>query len=100
MYKRQNKNLQNYETICGGSGAGLNFNGCSGVQTHMTNTRSTDPEILEFRFPVRIEEMSIRVGSGGRGKFIGGDGIIRRLRFLEQMTVTTLCPTAEFHRKG
>ena len=95
-----NKNLQNYETICGGSGAGLNFNGCSGVQTHMTNTRSTDPEILEFRFPVRVEEMSIRVGSGGRGKFIGGDGITRRLRFLEQMTVTTLCSHRRVPPKG
>jgi len=95
-----NKNLQNYETICGGSGAGLNFNGCSGVQTHMTNTRSTDPEILEFRFPVRVEEMSIRLGSGGRGKFIGGDGIIRRLRFLEQMTVTTLCSHRRVPPKG
>ena len=95
-----NKNLQNYETICGGSGAGLNFNGCSGVQTHMTNTRSTDPEILEFRFPVRVEEMSIRFGSGGRGKFIGGDGITRRLRFLEQMTVTTLCSHRRVPPKG
>ncbi len=95
-----NKNLQNYETICGGSGAGLNFNGCSGVQTHMTNTRSTDPEILEFRFPVRVEEMSIRVGSGGRGKFTGGDGITRRLRFLEQMTVTTLCSHRRVPPKG
>ncbi|NCX54914.1 MAG: 5-oxoprolinase, partial [Rhodobacterales bacterium] len=95
-----NKNLQNYETICGGSGAGLNFNGCSGVQTHMTNTRSTDPEVLEFRFPVRVEEMSIRVGSGGRGKFTGGDGITRRLRFLEQMTVTTLCSHRRVPPKG
>tara|TARA_B100001057_G_scaffold164382_1_gene164947 strand:+ start:2099 stop:5716 length:3618 start_codon:yes stop_codon:yes gene_type:complete len=95
-----NDDLQNYETICGGSGAGLNFNGCSGVQTHMTNTRSTDPEILEFRFPVRVEEMSIRVGSGGNGKFKGGDGITRRLRFLEQMTVTTLCSHRRVPPKG
>ena len=57
----------------------------------MTNTRSTDPEILEFRFPVRVEELSIRGGSGGNGKFTGGDGITRRQRFLEQMKVTTLC---------
>ena len=92
--------IQNYETICGGSGAGLNFNGCSAVQTHMTNTRSTDPEILEFRFPVRVEEISIRVGSGGNGKFTGGDGITRRLRFLEQMTVTTLCSNRRVPPRG
>ena len=95
-----NDNKQNYETICGGSGAGLNFDGCSGVQTHMTNTRSTDPEILEFRFPVRVEEMSIRVGSGGNGQFTGGDGITRRLRFLEKMTVTTLCSHRRVPPKG
>ena len=95
-----NDDKQNYETICGGSGAGLNFDGCSGVQTHMTNTRSTDPEILEFRFPVRVEEMSIRVGSGGNGQFTGGDGITRRLRFLEKMTVTTLCSHRRVPPKG
>ena len=95
-----NSDMQNYETICGGSGAGVEFDGCSGVQTHMTNTRSTDPEILEFRFPVRVEEMSIRVGSGGDGKFTGGDGITRRLRFLEQMTVTTLCSHRRVPPKG
>ena len=95
-----NDDTQNYETICGGSGAGVDFDGCSGVQTHMTNTRSTDPEILEFRFPVRVEEMSIRVGSGGDGKFTGGDGITRRLRFLEQMTVTTLCSHRRVPPKG
>jgi len=86
-----NSRLQNYETICGGTGAGPDFDGCSAVQTHMTNTRSTDPEVLEFRFPVRLEELSIRKGSGGKGAHIGGDGITRRMRFLEQMTVTTLC---------
>ena len=86
-----NARLQNYETICGGTGAGPDFDGCSAVQTHMTNTRSTDPEVLEFRFPVRLEEMSIRKGSGGRGAHSGGDGITRKMRFLEQMTVTTLC---------
>ena len=57
----------------------------------MTNTRSTDPEVLEFRFPVRLEEMSIRRGSGGKGKHVGGDGIVRKMLFHEQMTVTTLC---------
>ena len=86
-----NERIQNYETICGGTGAGPGFDGASAVQTHMTNTRSTDPEVLETRFPVRLEEMSIRHGSGGRGAFQGGNGITRRLRFLEEMTVTTLC---------
>jgi len=86
-----NDSIQNYETICGGTGAGPNFHGTSAIQTHMTNTRSTDPEILETRFPVRLEEFSIRKNSGGKGKFNGGDGVTRKLRFLEPMTVTTLC---------
>ena len=90
-----NDRIQNYETICGGTGAGPNFHGTSAVQTHMTNTRSTDPEVLETRFPVRLEEFSIRKNSGGKGKYCGGDGVIRKLRFLESMTVTTLCS----HRK-
>ena len=86
-----NERLQNYETICGGTGAGPYFDGCSAVQTHMTNTRMTDPEVLEWRFPVRLESFAIREGSGGNGAHRGGNGIIRRLRFLERMTVTTLC---------
>ena len=86
-----NDTIQNYETICGGTGAGPNFHGTSAIQTHMTNTRSTDPEVLETRFPVRLEEFSIRKNSGGKGKFNGGDGVTRKLRFLEPMTVTTLC---------
>ena len=86
-----NARLQNYETICGGTGAGPDFDGCSAIQTHMTNTRSTDPEVLEWRFPVRVEEFSIRRGSGGKGRHTGGDGITRKVRFLEEMTVTTLC---------
>ena len=90
-----NEKIQNYETICGGTGAGPNFHGTSAIQTHMTNTRSTDPEVLETRFPVRLEEFSIRKNSGGKGKFNGGDGVTRKLRFLEPMTVTTLCS----HRK-
>ena len=90
-----NDTIQNYETICGGTGAGPNFHGTSAIQTHMTNTRSTDPEVLETRFPVRLEEFSIRKNSGGKGKFNGGDGVTRKLRFLEPMTVTTLCS----HRK-
>ena len=90
-----NERIQNYETICGGTGAGSFFDGTSAIQTHMTNTRSTDPEILEARFPVRLEEFSIRKNSGGNGKYKGGDGVTRKLRFLETMTVTTLCS----HRK-
>ncbi|MEL6477196.1 MAG: hydantoinase B/oxoprolinase family protein [Pseudomonadota bacterium] len=85
-----NERLQNYETICGGTGAGPGFDGCSAVQTHMTNTLATDPEVLEHRFPVRLEAFSIRHGSGGAGQHRGGDGITRRLRFFEAMTVTVL----------
>ena len=85
-----NDTFQNYETICGGTGAGEGFNGTSAVHSHMTNTRMTDPEVLENRFPVRVDEFSIRYGSGGEGKFTGGNGIIRKLRFLEPMTVTVL----------
>ena len=86
---------QNYETICGGTGAGDGFHGTSAVHSHMTNTRMTDPEVLETRFPVRVDEFSIRHGSGGLGKYVGGNGIVRRLRFLEPMTVTVLSS----HRK-
>lgn len=82
--------FQNYETICGGTGAGRGFDGTSAVHSHMTNTRMTDPEVLETRFPVRVDEFSIRQGSGGAGEFVGGDGIVRRLTFNEAMTVTTL----------
>jgi len=83
--------FQNYETIAGGTGAGPGFNGCDAVQSHMTNTRMTDPEILEKRFPVRLEEFGIRPNSGGAGHWHGGNGVIRRLRFLTPVTVTTLC---------
>lgn len=85
-----NARIQNYETICGGTGAGKGFNGASAVHSHMTNTRMTDPEVLETRFPVRVEEFSIRRGSGGAGQWRGGDGITRRLRFLEEVTATVL----------
>ena len=85
-----NDRLQNYETICGGTGAGPDFDGTDAIQTHMTNTRMTDPEVLEWRFPVRVEEFSIRRGSGGRGRHTGGDGVTRRVRFFEEMTVTVL----------
>ncbi len=90
-----NDTYQNYETICGGTGAGDGFDGTSAVHSHMTNTRMTDPEVLETRFPVRLDEFSIRKGSGGVGKFSGGDGTTRRLRFLETTTVTVLSS----HRK-
>jgi len=77
--------FQYYETVCGGVGAGQGFDGASAVQTHMTNTRMTDPEILEMRYPVRLEEFSIRRGSGGAGHWRGGDGSRRRIRFLRPM---------------
>jgi 5-oxoprolinase (ATP-hydrolysing) len=77
---------QYYETICGGTGAGPGFDGTSAIQTHMTNTRMTDPEILELRYPVRQELFAIRHGSGGKGKWTGGNGSVRRIRFLEPMT--------------
>ncbi|MEI6159993.1 MAG: hydantoinase B/oxoprolinase family protein [Roseococcus sp.] len=77
--------VQYYETVCGGAGAGPGFIGASAVQTHMTNTRMTDPEILEMRYPVRLEEFSIRRGSGGAGHWHGGDGARRRIRFLRRM---------------
>ncbi len=85
-----NEDFQNYETIAGGTGAGPGFDGCDAVQSHMTNTRMTDPEVLEKRFPVRLDEFSIRRGSGGAGRWQGGDGVVRRLRFLKPVTVTTL----------
>ena len=82
-----NDRHQYYETVCGGSGAGPDFDGTDAVHTHMTNTRLTDPEVLEWRYPVRVEDFSIRRGSGGRGRRKGGDGVVRRIRFLEPMTV-------------
>ncbi len=85
-----NQQHQYYETICGGSGAGPDFNGTDAVQTHMTNSRLTDPEVLEWRFPVVLERFEIRDGSGGAGTHQGGNGVIRRLRFNEAMTVTLL----------
>ena len=90
-----NDRYQYYETVCGGSGAGVlndgtGHPGTSGVHTHMTNSRLTDPEVLEWRFPVLLEEFSIREGSGGEGEFRGGDGTRRRIRFLEPMTVAIL----------
>jgi 5-oxoprolinase (ATP-hydrolysing) len=90
-----NAKYQYYETICGGYGAGVlndgtGYDGTDAVHTHMTNSRLTDPEVLEWRFPVLLEQFSIRRGSGGRGRFRGGDGAVRRIRFLEDMTVAIL----------
>jgi 5-oxoprolinase (ATP-hydrolysing) len=85
-----NAKYQYYETISGGSGAGEGFDGTSVVQTNMTNSRLTDPEILEFRFPVRLESYEIRAGSGGAGRWHGGNGGVRKVRFLEPMTAAIL----------
>ena len=85
-----NAKYQYYETISGGSGAGEGFNGTDVVQTNMTNSRLTDPEILEFRFPVRLESYEIRDGSGGAGRWHGGNGGVRKVRFLEPMTAAIL----------
>ena len=85
-----NARYQYYETICGGAGAGPGFDGASAVQTHMTNSRLTDPEVLEWRFPVRVEEFCRREGSGGAGRWQGGDGVVRRIRFLEAMDAAIL----------
>lgn len=85
-----NEEYQYYETLCGGSGAGPGFHGTSAVQTHMTNSRLTDPEVLEGRFPVLLESFSIRDGSGGLGHFHGGNGVVRKIRFREAMTASIL----------
>jgi 5-oxoprolinase (ATP-hydrolysing) len=85
-----NERHQYYETVCGGSGAGADFDGQSAVHTHMTNSRLTDPEVLETRYPVLVEAFAIRAGSGGDGAHKGGDGTTRRIRFLEAMTAAIL----------
>ena len=85
-----NARYQYYETICGGSGAGPDFDGTDAVHTHMTNTRLTDPEVLEWRFPVLLESFAIRRGSGGAGRHRGGNGVVRRMRFREAMTAAIL----------
>ena len=79
-----------YETIAGGAGAGPGFHGASAVHTHMTNTRITDPEVLEARYPVRLHEFSVRRGSGGDGRFHGGDGVVRELEFLRPLSVSMI----------
>jgi 5-oxoprolinase (ATP-hydrolysing) len=85
-----NDAYQYYETIAGGSGAGPGFDGTAVIQTHMTNSRMTDPEVMEARFPVIVEEFSIRKGSGGAGRWRGGDGATRRIRFREPMAANIL----------
>ena len=95
-----NATHQYYETICSGSPAGPGFNGTSGVHVHMTNTRLTDPEILELRYPVLLEEFGIRRGSGGRGKWCAGDGTYRRIRFLEEMDCAILSSFREVRPYG
>ena len=95
-----NNEYQYYETICGGAGAGEGFNGASAVHTHMTNTRLTDPEILELRYPVVLEQFSIRRGSGGEGRWQGGAGVSRTVRFREPMDVSFLCGRRSFAPNG
>jgi 5-oxoprolinase (ATP-hydrolysing) len=90
-----NARYQYYETICSGSPAGPGFDGTDAVHTHMTNTRLTDPEVLEFRFPVLLEDFHIRPNSGGRGQWNAGNGISRRIRFLERMD----CAILSGHRR-
>ncbi|OUL23658.1 5-oxoprolinase [Nostoc sp. T09] len=85
-----NQRYQYYETICGGSGAGANFDGTDAIHTHMTNSLLTDPEVLETRYPVLVESFSLRPDSGGKGKYSGGNGVIRRIKFLEPMTANIL----------
>ena len=98
-----NDDYQYYETICGGSGAGPGFDGTSGVHTHMTNTRITDPEIMEMTYPLRLERFSLRTRSGGDGEHVGGDGVVRTIRALSD-TVCTLVSSsrqiAPFGLKG
>ena len=79
-----------YETICGGSGATTVSDGADAVHTNMTNTRLTDPEVLEQRYPVRLRQFAVRSGSGGKGKHCGGDGVVRELEFLEPLSVSML----------
>ena len=85
-----NNQYQYYETICGGAGAVRGHHGADAVHTHMTNSRLTDPEVLEWRFPVILESFEIRKGSGGRGKYNGGDGVVRKVRFLESMVANII----------
>ena len=85
-----NDRYQYYETICGGAGAGVGFHGTDAVQTQMTNSRLTDPEVLEWRYPVLVNQFAICPGSGGNGQFKGGNGVIRQIQFREPMTAAIL----------
>jgi len=85
-----NSKHQYYETLCGGTGAGSGFNGTDAVHSHMTNSRLTDIEVLEHRYPVLIEKFGVRQDSGGSGRYVGGNGVERRIRFLEPMSVSML----------
>ena len=89
-----------YETIAGGAGAGPHWHGCSAVHTHMTNTRITDPEILERRYPVLLRQFSVRHGSGGYGAYRGGDGVIREMEFTRPLTVSILSERRTFQPYG
>lgn len=95
-----NDSYQYYETLCGGAGAGPTFDGADAVHTHMTNSRLTDPEVLEWRYPVLVESFKVRSGSGGAGRFKGGDGVERRIRFREPMTVAILSGRRSTHPFG
>jgi 5-oxoprolinase (ATP-hydrolysing) len=85
-----NDRFSYYETVCGGAGAGPGFKGADAVHTHMTNTRITDPEIIEHRYPVCVEQFAVRRGSGGEGRHRGGDGVVREIRFLESASLSIL----------
>jgi 5-oxoprolinase (ATP-hydrolysing) len=91
---------QYYETICSGAPAGEGFNGADAVHTHMTNSRLTDPEVLEFRYPVVLEDFHIRKDSGGRGRWHGGDGVSRTIRFLQPMECALLSGHRRIHSFG
>jgi 5-oxoprolinase (ATP-hydrolysing) len=95
-----NERHQYYETICGGSGAGPDHDGTSAVQTHMTNSRLTDPEVLETRLPVQLDQFAIRRGSGGQGRHRGGDGVVRRVTFLEEMRANILANRRRIAPRG
>jgi 5-oxoprolinase (ATP-hydrolysing) len=95
-----NDDYQYYETLCGGAGAGPEFDGATAVHTHMTNSRLTDPEVLEWRYPVRVEQFRIRERSGGGGRHKGGDGVIREIRFLEEMEASILSNRRRLPPKG
>jgi len=95
-----NDTMGYYETIAGGAGAGPTWNGCSGVHTHMTNTRITDPEILERRYPVLLRQFGLRSGSGGEGAYRGGEGTVRELEFTEPLIVSILSERRSFQPFG